>query len=246
MEGASVTERDGYLVIRTPDNPDFWWGNFLLLDALPEPGSASRWLSRFAAEFADAKHVALGVDTTDADAAVPADFIDAGLEPERSIALTASSLHEPGHVNRDAEIRVLASDDDWQQSLDLGLRLFAGEGVTDLEYYRGRALSRRRITERGLGAWFGAFYDDRLVAQLGVLRAGDGITRYQHVETDATVRRRGLAGTLVWKAGQYAVDELAARTLVIVADRDGDAIRLYRSAGFADAEGQLSLCLPPE
>jgi len=245
MEGASVTDRDGYQVIRTVHNPGFWWGNFLLLDELPEPGTAGRWLDRFAAEFPAARHVALGVDTTDADAVVPGDFTDADLEAERSIVLTTTDVIAPAHVNSEAEIRALASDDDWEQTVDLGLRVFAEDGLSDAEYYQGRALSRRRITERGLGVWFGAFDDGRLVSQLGVCLAGDGIARYQHVETDPTVRRRGLAGTLVWQAGRYGLEELGAHTLVIVADADGDSIRLYRSVGFTDAEGQLGLCRPP-
>jgi hypothetical protein len=245
LEGASVTERDGYLVIRTPDNPTFWWGNFLLLDAVPEPGTAGRWLGRFAEEFPGAKHVSLGVDTTDADALVPDDFTAAGLEPERSVALTAARVHPPAHPNREAEIRGLTTDDDWQQSVDLGLRLGVGEGVSDGEYYRVRAASRRRMTEQGHGAWLGAFQDGRLVAQLGLLRAGDGVARYQDVETDPAVRRRGLAGTLVWRAGQYGLGELGADLLVIVADPDDDAIRVYRSVGLTDAEGQLSLSRPP-
>lgn len=243
MEGASVTERHGYQVIRTPDNPGFWWGNFLLLDALPEPGTAGLWLDRFAEEFPGAKHVTLGVDTTDADAEVPADFTEAGLEAERSITLTATSVTKPRRVNQEAEIRALASDDDWQQTIDLGLRVAEAE---ELEYHQGRARARRRVTEQGLGAWFGAFEDGRLVAQLGLLLAGAGLARYQSVETDPAMRRRGLAGTLVWQAGRYGLDELGAHTLVIVADKDGDAIRLYRSVGFADAEGQFSLFRTPE
>jgi hypothetical protein len=148
MEGASVTERDGYLVIRTADNPGFWWGNFLLLDAPPEPGTASQWLDRFAAEFPAAGHVALGIDTTDAGAVIPADFIDAGLEPERSVTLTTTDVTEPAHVNTEAEIRPLAADDDWEQSVDLSLRLFASEGLTDLAYYQGRT-GRAHAGDRG-------------------------------------------------------------------------------------------------
>jgi hypothetical protein len=63
-EGAEVADRGDYLVVRTPDNPDYWWGNFLLLAAWPEPGTGDRWLARFAAEFPLAQHIALGVDTT--------------------------------------------------------------------------------------------------------------------------------------------------------------------------------------
>jgi hypothetical protein len=245
LEGASVTGRDGYLVVRSPDNPEFWWGNFLLLDTLPQPGTAGQWLDRFAAEFPAAKHVALGIDTTDSGAVIPADFTHLGLEPERSIALTATCLAEPPHLNHEAEIRTIESDDDWEQSVDLALRLWGSDSGSNVEYQRGRVESRRRIIEQGLGTWFGAFDDGRLVSQLGLFLTKDGVARYQNVETDPAVRRRGLAGTLVWQAGQHGLDELGAHTLVMVADADGDAIRLYRSVGLADAEGQLSLCRPP-
>ena len=63
LEGAEVTDRGDYLVVRSPDNPDYWWGNFLLLAAWPAPGTADSWLARFAAEFPLARHVTLGVDT---------------------------------------------------------------------------------------------------------------------------------------------------------------------------------------
>src|SRR5215470_5926613 len=31
LEGSQVTDHGDHLVIRTPGNPDYWWGNFLLL-----------------------------------------------------------------------------------------------------------------------------------------------------------------------------------------------------------------------
>ena len=40
LEGGQVTDRGDYLVVRSPGNPDFWWGNFILMAALPEVGSA--------------------------------------------------------------------------------------------------------------------------------------------------------------------------------------------------------------
>ena len=42
-------------------------------------------------------------------------------------------------------------------------------------------------------------------------------------------------------AGRSALEHLGARTLVIVADDDGEAIGIYRRLGFADTERQLML-----
>jgi ribosomal protein S18 acetylase RimI-like enzyme len=242
LEGADVTDRGDYLVIRTPDNPKFWWGNFLLLARLPGPGQGQEWLDTFAAEFPAARHVALGVDVTD-DLVIPGDFAAAGLTADRATVLTAAELRPPGHPSTAAEIRPLEGDADWRQSVDLANRCFdAGEPGDFLER---RAAARRRLTQTGAGVWFGAFTGGRLLAQLGLFDVGDGYARYQHVETDPAARRRGLAGTLIWTAGRYGRAVLGTSALVIVADPAGAAIRLYRACGFTARQSQLSFDRPP-
>src|SRR6202012_1327991 len=95
------------------------------------------------------------------------------------------------------------------------------------------------------GAGFGAVADGRLAAQLGIFADGSGVARYQNVETDPEFRRTGLAGTLVWQAGQWDLDRLGAHPLVIVPDPEAGAIRVYRSVGFRDAETQIAFQRPP-
>ncbi len=243
LEGSEVADRGDYLVVRSPGNPNYWWGNFLLLAAVPEPGTGEAWLDRFAAEFPAARHVALGVDTTSDEAVIPDEFIAAGLEPSRETVLTAAEIRPPPHPNSAAEIRPLTSDDDWRQSVDLGIRCF--DGAEPTLFLQRRAAVRRQLIQAGRGIWFGAFTGGRLLAQLGLFDVGDGYARYQHVETDPEARRQGLSGTLVWHAGRYGTDVLGARTLVIVAETAGEAIRVYRSCGFASSESQLSFERPP-
>jgi len=244
IEGAEVADRGDYLVVRSPDNPDFWWGNFILMGPPSGSGPASTWLTRFAAEFPSARHVALGVDTTDEHAEIPAEFLAAGLEPQRVTVLTCTAVRPPAHRDFDAEIRPLESDADWQQAFDLGIRCYGDDGSQ--EYRDRRIAARRRLTRAGRGAWFGAFSRGRLLAQLGVCDAGGGLARYQDVETDPAARRQGLAGTLVWHAGRYGREVLGAGTLVIVADPAEVAIRVYRACGFADCESQFSFERPAD
>ena len=116
----------------------------------------------------------------------------------------------------------------------------AGEPGADPAFLQARIAAERGMTEAGHGSWFGAFLDRTLVAQLGLVTDGSGIARYQNVETHPAARRHGLAGTLVWHAGQQVLDTLRASTLVIVADPHDVAIRVYRSVGFTDAETQLA------
>ena len=244
LEGSEVTDRGGYLVIRTPANPAFWWGNFLLLPAPPELGEPDGWLATFAAEFPGAAHLTLGVDTADA-ASVDADaFAAVGLEAELSSVLTATAPHAPPHPNSGATCRPLETDDDWRQAESLGIVMYAGTPGGDPDFVRARLAAQRALTRAGHGWWFGAFTGGQLAAQLGLISDGSPIARYQNVETHPDARRQGLAGTLVWQAGQYALAH-GARTLVMAADPAEGAIRVYRSVGFAQRETQIGFFRTP-
>lgn len=241
LEGSRVTDRGDYLVIRTPGNPDYWWGNFLLLPDL-KPGSGDGWTARFAAEFPGARHIALGLDQPDASDADLGEL--AALTMERNDVLTAASVHTPPHPNTEAVLRTLESDADWRQSLELAAALHAGEPGDGDGFLSARLSAQRALTEAGHGAWFGAFLDGTLVAQLGLVTGIPGLARYQSVETHPAARRRGLAGTLVRHAGATALAN-GASTLVMVADPDDSAIRVYRSVGFTVTESQYGFISPP-
>ena len=248
LEGAEISDHGGYLSVRTPSNPSFWWGNFLLVPRESLAEGAAAWTSRFAAAFPGAGHLALGVDGTARSVAVPAGYVEAGLKLDYGVVLTAASAGEPPHPNRTAELRPLRSDGDWAAAAALRAACHdtGNPGAAEREFTEHRVASARRLAESGHGACFGAFLEGRLVAQLGVFSAGPGLARYQNVETHPAARGRGLAGSLVCLAGRYAADALGASTLVIVADPDYHAIRVYRSAGFSDREIQAALERPPD
>jgi ribosomal protein S18 acetylase RimI-like enzyme len=241
LQGSMIEQRSGYQVIRTPANPTFYWGNFLLLGRPPEPGTVSAWMGTFAREFPGAGHVAIGVDSTDGGAGDAPELAAAGLEADRSTVLTASAATLPPRPNEAAQYRVLDGDADWLAALELQGAVY-GNDDPGWQGFPGRRLqAMRRMQEQGFGAWFGAFEAGRMVCGLGVFGDGSGIVRYQNVETHPEHRNKGLAGTLVYRASQYARQDMAAQTLVIVAELAGPAIRIYRSAGFRDAETQAQL-----
>jgi ribosomal protein S18 acetylase RimI-like enzyme len=238
--GSEITDRGTHLVVRTPDNPTFWWGNFLLLATAPgDEAEARDWLKTFEREFPEARHRTFGVDGTDGTLADLAGFADLGMETDASTVMTAAAVHEPPRPNTEATYRPLVSDDDWAQEVEVSR---AGEEFgNDLAFATARAKAERRLVEAGYGAWWGAFEGDRLLASMGLFTASPGLARFQNVKTHPDARGRGLAGTLVHRVSRYGFEELGARTLVMVADPEYLAIRIYRSVGFADTERQLQV-----
>lgn len=242
--GSEITDRGSHLVVRTPDNPGFWWGNFLLLPTAPaSEAEAEEWLATFEREFPEARHRTFGIDGVDGTVADLAPFAALGMEVEALSVMTADQVHEPPRPNPDATYRRLESDDDWAQQVEVSR---AGEDLGyDLPFVTARTRAERRLVEAGYGAWWGAFEGDRLLASMGLCTASDGLARFQNVKTHPDARNRGLAGTLVHRVSRYGFEELGSRTLVMVADPEYLAIRVYRSVGFAESERQLQVTRKP-
>ncbi len=245
--GSTVEDRGDHLVVRSPHNPTFWWGNFLLLDAPPPPEQAEHWLEVFTREFPDAGHVAIGIDGTALSARDAGGFVARGLRAETCAVMTASSVHEPPRPNREATYRPLSTDDDWEQLVEL--RMAAMDEGHDPDAYRrfseAKVATIRAMVDSDLGEWFGAFEAGRLQSGMGLFRAGEGLARFQNVETRPEARGRGLAGTLVHHVSRFGLAEVGVHTLVMVADPEYLAIRIYRSVGFAETESMLQVERPP-
>ena len=247
LGGSEVEEHDDHLVIRSRHNPNHYWGNFLLVGRPPAPDEAQHWLDRFAEAFPGARHLALGFDVTTGTAQDLAAFHAVGCGTEASTVMTATAVHEPPRPNREAEYRRLTSDEDWAQVVELDL--LCDEEDYDREqhllFVEARARTGRRLTDTGHGAWFGGFLDGRLVSSMGLFRATPGIGRFQSVQTAPEARGRGIAGSLVHHVSRHGFDELGTHTLVMVADPDYLAIRIYRSVGFEATETQLQVQRKP-
>jgi ribosomal protein S18 acetylase RimI-like enzyme len=236
LAGSEVEDRGDHVVVRTPDNPDYYWGNYLLLPRAPTAAELPGWESTFESTFPRCRHRAYGVATNDGGADDLAAFAAAGLETDASTVMTATAVHEPPRPNREATYRPLTSDDDWEQQVELWL---AGEDAHSRAFVVPKVAGERRMTQTGAGAWWGAFIGDRLLSSMGLFAASPGLARFQQVQTHPDARGQGLAGTLVHRVSRYGFDELGASTLVMVADPDYLAIRIYRAVGFDDTETQL-------
>jgi ribosomal protein S18 acetylase RimI-like enzyme len=236
LGGSEVADHGSHVTVRTPDNPTYWWGNFLLFPAAPTRDEVPEWDALFTRTFPGARHRAYGVATADGTRADLAALQEAGLAIDASSVMTATSVHEPPRPNREASYRPLRTDDDWAQQVAITV---AGEPAEERDFVVAKTASQRRAVESGAGTWWGAFAGDRLLSSMGLFLASPGLCRFQEVKTHPDARGRGLAGTLVHEVSRFGFEDLGAETLVMVADPDYLAIRVYRAVGFADTETQL-------
>jgi predicted GNAT family acetyltransferase len=162
------------------------------------------------------------------------------------VVLTTDAVRPPAHYNHDVSIRPLAGDADWRQAVENQIACHAAEfSLPAYREFKARQMEAyRRMAEAGLGVWFGAFVEGRLVADLGVFVEG-GVARFQAVETHPGFRRRGICGTLVYESARHALGTLGADRLVMVADAHYHAGRIYESLGFRPTERQLGVELRP-
>lgn len=238
--GSLVEDRGTHLVVRTPDNPSYFWGNFLLLAQPPAPGGEREVVGAFRTEFPQADHVSIGIDVADLTDESRAAFEAAGLEVDVATVLTASDLVAPRDV--EAEVRALTTDDDWEARARLSHGLYPSTSEERfMAFARGKNVQERRLVDAGRGSRYGAFVDGELVSTAAAYVTEAGTARFQSVETHPDHRRRGLAAAVVHAAGRHALDHLGVGTLVIVADTDGEAIGIYRRLGLADAERQVMM-----
>jgi GNAT superfamily N-acetyltransferase len=160
----------------------------------------------------------------------------------RSSVLTASAVTPPPHLAATLDVHPLETDDEWQAATENQIRCREeGHNEDGYRVFKAAEMTRYRAMARaGLGAWFGAFQDGVLVADLGIYQAGN-LARFQTVETHPDFRQRGYAGTLVYQAARHTLGSGTVDTLVLVADADSAAERLYRSVGFLPTEQEAAL-----
>ena len=228
--GSSIEEFEDYFVIRTPHNPNYHWGNFILVTNNDAVGDANSWIETFQDAFPSASWVSIGLLEFPSS---PEVWEPLGIELERMEVLRADTQPAFPEIDPSYTSRILGGTD-WDALLEREISENLKSGDHDPESYE-RFIRRsiegyKDLSERGLASWFGAFHGTELVADLGIVICGK-TARYQSVQTDERHRRKGLASHLLGKAAQCA-SERGCNSWVIVTESTNDAGRVYRKAGF--------------
>lgn len=233
---SNLSSHDGYLIQSTPSEPDFWMGNQVIVsDPTILPAAAFKI---FDAHFPDATHRAVVWDIPGLDPLTLGDVSALGCDIDGFDTMTLQGALADAPKPEGVVIRPIKSAEDWIKAEALQAEIGIEEGrdpVAHGPYLARRNAARREQIAKGLGQWFGAFDGDQIVAQMGMFH-DHAVARYQSVETRATYRRRGICSALLRHAALWALARAPGAQVVIVAEADSDAGRLYRKMGYAHAE----------
>lgn len=228
-----IYDRGDYIVVKTPVNPTFHWGNFIVFPSSPKNDDYKKWIQIFKSEFKNiqsVKHMLFVWDDPSGKAGEIQEFIYNGFEESRGVYLSAEEVISPQYPNNKINIRVIDSDSDWIKLLESHPE----------EYLQNQLIQQRKWINKGAGYFFGAFYKEELVADLGIFFE-DGVGRFQNVSTKEAYRRQGICGTLVHHAANYAFKRHKAKRLIMEADEDYIAARIYESVGFKAIEKSMAI-----
>ncbi|MGZ3703726.1 MAG: GNAT family N-acetyltransferase, partial [Bdellovibrionota bacterium] len=243
--GSRIRSRSEYLVIDTPGNPGYFWGNYLYFRKAPTATDVDRWQSLFRREFAAeprVRHFTFGWDEQTPGTEFPEFLRDA----TSVLALEAAKLVKPPRAFETLLVRPLESDADWEAMVQnqISCRLEGFKLESYEPFKRRQAATFRAMSEAGRGHWWGGFVAGRLVAECGLFLFGN-LGRFQAVGTHPEFRRRGICAALVHEISLRTLAANPERTLVMCAAADEPAERVYRSVGFEPRQRQWALCRYP-
>ena len=245
-----VRDHGDCIEVRTTDNYDFWFGNYLLLAGPPNLSEIAAWQARFEAVFADVpavRHKCLqwlddGRDTQFIRLA----FERIGWEFDQTSVLSASKTTPLRPAPAGVDFREITSDADWAAVLEHQV-LTRPDGFA-VAAYRAFKIKRLSVFQAliaaGHGQWYGAFKGQDMVADMGIFHRKN-ISRFQEVSTHPAHRRQGICAALVHYVSSEEQAERPSNKMVILADRGEPAERIYKSLGYTEIEQMQSVVLRP-
>lgn len=237
-QDGEILDRGDYLVVKTKSNPNFFWGNLLIFKNAPSPLVFERWVELFDKEFTEPSiyHKTFAWDSQEIGEIEP--FKNAGYKLEKSVGLmtTESQLTSPKKENLQVEISPI-KESEWDEVTNIQ----TATNPQHADFHIKQAIAYKKMVNNGVGKWFGAYLENKLVASLGIFKE-ETIGRYQVVSTHPDFQRQGICGTLVYKTAQYAFSKMGIDKLVMVADEDYHTVKIYESVGFKPVEKMYGVC----
>ncbi|MFR9720718.1 GNAT family N-acetyltransferase [Aeromonas diversa] len=230
--------------ISTPDTPDYYFGNYLLLPTPPDDrdkGWLEQTFDRLIGQDPRIRHRTFLWPLGEGQNRYPGAFIACGYHYMECLALSLrlDRLIPPAGLSP-LTVRAFTPDD-WPAWIELELteRNPAHEADHYHQFLGSRERLYRAMIEDGLGQWWGMWDGGELVASCGLFFT-ETLGRFQWVRTREGWRNRGLCRHLLHQVALAGLERV--KELIIVADSDYHAQGVYRRLGFEPVARTGSLC----
>jgi GNAT superfamily N-acetyltransferase len=234
-ELSEIEDLGNAMIVRTPRNPTWNWGNLLILNEPPKTEDIDNWLKMIDTKLLTQRETTYRLLTWDggvAEDAVITALKEKGLTPSTGQILTLRTLQRPQYFNPAVHVEQIGGGDKrWSDVTLLNIEAFASQ-FQNYEIYAERNFAEHRsMIAKGIGKWFVAMVDGEVAGTVGFY-PGDGVYRYQEVAVREKFWRQGVAATMIYEVARQGLAEHPDFTQVMVADDEKEAIRVYRSLGF--------------
>ncbi len=241
---SKIIQMEDWILVQSPDNPTYFFGNFLLLNNPPLPYQRQFYEKKFHECFKDLKKVKhFTFCWRGADKKNISDFTENNYEFNQTSVLIAKreDIVKPKQLNDKITIRSLSTDVEWQEwiAMELGEKQAGHSDVSYRVYLEGKAKTYKNLTDNQQGHLFAAYIDNEMVAAAGLFHKNK-IGRFQQVTTKSGFRRRGICKSLIYQICMEGFKQLDS--LVMLADIGYFALDVYKKLGFQEKETQSSLC----
>jgi GNAT superfamily N-acetyltransferase len=231
LTGSEIKTHDDHVVVKTPQNPNYHWGNFILVLDPAKINDCSFWVRRFEQEFPNKDWIALDLPEMPIDTS---SWEQQGVVLEKLDVLSTDRTPNKAPLPFGDTTRAFQGSD-WEALILQEIAGLVSENEYEPEkveaFVRETNATRQRLCQEENAAWFGAFLGEDLVANLGVIKCGK-TARFQSVETHPDHIRKGLASHLLGVAASWS-EQTGCDRWVIVTEETNDAGRVYRRAGFS-------------
>ena len=243
-----VARRQDHVVVHTPERPDFVYGSYVSMLRAPRAQQIPELVDLWRREFAPYPEVDTVAIQWESRQGVAKDRWESGVsELPRSFELTSDTvMHARARTIRrssaamDLVIHPADGGAEWSEVESLYVSNLSDGSIDSADFLRWRLKSYRSLIDAGSGEWWGAWSQGTLCGIAGLFWS-DSLGSFQDVVTDAPYRERGVASGLCGEMAAAFFERFPAGDLVVIAEIDSVAERVYRRLGFRSTGLQWNL-----
>ena len=233
-----------YAYMKTPKRGDYYWGNFLITQAqINSQAELDALISVYKRHFdTHGKFITIAFDNPMGDVGRLSIFKnnDFDIYTNLVMQLNKEDSKAKDDLNENFTFKVIKTKDYIMDLVAVHHDPDWRYGPGQDEFLTGKFEALIKLEENGMGQRYVLMDEDKIIADLGIYHQ-NRLARFNDVVTHKDYRNQGLCYTLVNKACEYIFNNSDVEILVMQADENYFAHKIYRKVGFEETEKLISI-----